>query len=241
VVTHAKDMTTRRSRPQVRRRIGHLHLALLLAAVGGGCARRTAPPPAVAQPAAEAPRPAADEPDTQARDGSDLPPPWWTPLPALSLGALTEHEIAAAKACGDAHDLSSRDTAAADLLTAAHCFGAARAFGKEIAMYRRILADHRGAEEAAIALLDLGQRHEQLDDRPAAIAVYADVLARYPTREDARALGQRAVCLAASLEDTQTVEKLLSQLDELYGRRGFVVPPSQALVQLCTGLPPVRR
>lgn len=167
-------MTTRRSCPTGRHRIGHLHLALLLAAVGG-CARAAAPRPSVAQPASEPPQAPADEPATQARDGSDLPPPWWTPLPAVSLDASSDDE-----------------------------------------------------------------RHEQLDDRPAAIAAYADLLARYPAREDARALGQRAICLAASLDDMQTVEELLSRLAELYGRRGFVVPPPQALVQLCAGLPAKR-
>lgn len=58
---------------------------------------------------------------------------------------------------------------------------------------------------------------------------------------DAKTLGKRAACLAHSLEDTATVDKILMDLTRFYGRKGFVAPPKAALPQLCGGLAPIRK
>lgn len=54
--------------------------------------------------------------------------------------------------------------------------------------------------------------------RSKAVETYRSYLSKYPAHDDARALGQRAVCLARSLKDSATVETLLSDLERNYGR-----------------------
>jgi tetratricopeptide (TPR) repeat protein len=201
----------------------------------------TSAPSVEPPPADEAASPAADPHpgEAEAKAADDLPEPWWTPPPPVSLARLSEAEIAAVRLCDEQHGRGSTDSAPAAVLAAARCYGDARAFGRELAMYQRVVEDNRDSEAVAEALRRIGGRAEQLDDRPRALEAHRNYLTRYPKSDDARALGQRGVCLAQSLGDRHTVDALLDQLSMLYARRGFVVPPPAAFPQLCAGLPPI--
>lgn len=194
---------------------------------------------APASPSVEpAPATAAAQPEeTPAPATEDPLPVWWTPLPSVSLDPLSDEEQHAAREC--VRTISGSDAPPSDLLVAAKCLGEQRAYGLELRVLRQLLHRHPTAEEAPAVHVAVGRRFEQLDRRADALDAYATYLKTFPKHDDARALGERAVCLARSLGDTRTAEALLQDLQRLYGRRGFVTPPDIAFEQLCAGLAPL--
>jgi tetratricopeptide (TPR) repeat protein len=220
--------------------------ATVLAGTATACGPRGATsPPAPASSSTQTPADPTrvDDGDTASGDaaGADLPAPWWTPLPAISREPLTAAEQSGAVACADTYGIEAADVAADDLLAAAECLGDQRAFGRQLRVYAYLLDKYPATEHEPAVLLALGQRYEQVELRAQAIDAYRTYLRKYPKHDDARAGGQRAVCLARSLDDATTVADLVSDLERLYGRNGFVTPPPAALEQLCVGLPPVAR
>lgn len=192
-----------------------------------------------ASPSADAAR---EDPPTQTDETpepatADALPVWWTPLPSISLDPLSDEEQRAARECVQA--VSGSDAPPSDLLEAAECLGEQRAYGLELRVLRQLLHEHPTAAEAPAVHVAIGRRFEQLDRRADALDAYATYLRTFPKHDDARALGERAVCLARSLGDTRTAEALLLDLQRLYGRRGFVTPPNIAFEQLCAGLAPL--
>jgi hypothetical protein len=163
---------------------------------------------------------------------------WWTPLPPLSLDRLSEVEQQGAAAC--MQGIAGAEVTPPDLVAAAECFGKHRAYGLEVRALRRLLHEFPNAAEVPSVLVAVGQRFEQLNLRADALDAYSTYLRRFPKHDDARALGERAVCLARSLADAETVRALLHNLGRAYGRRGFVTPPDIAFEQLCMGLAPIR-
>ena len=215
-----------------------LRASLLPVAFMVGChapSNTAAPDSPSVEPAPQRAATQADE--TPAAATEDPLPVWWTPLPSVSLDPLSDAEQRAARAC--AKTISGSDASPSDLLAAAECLGENRAYGLELRVLRQLLHDHPSAEEAPAVHVAIGRRFEQLDRRADALDAYARYLKTFPKHDDARALGERAVCLARSLGDTRTVEALLQDLQRLYGRRGFVTPPNIAFEQLCAGLAPV--
>ena len=222
--------------------------ALVALALTTACGRGSTVSPAdgeVAAPASSTmlaspePRPEPDDDAPEPSDG-DMPPPWWTPLPAISRESLTQVDQDAVARCAERHRIQADDVTADELLAAATCFADHRAFGHEIRIYLHLLRLHPHAKQEPEVLVAMGQRYEQIDVRPKAVDAYVQYLAKYPKREDAQALGKRAVCLARTLDDTATVEQLLTVLERNYGGKGFVMPPSAAFDQLCAGLAPVQ-
>ena len=178
----------------------------------------------------------ASEPTSEVAD--DLPPPWWTPLPSISLGPLTKEELAGSMACISPERAASEDVTAEELFAAAQCLGQHRAFGKEVVMYRVLLDRFPHAPNVPDVQIAMGRRYEQVDRPWDAVRAYARLVKLYPKHEDAEALGKRVVCLARSLDDPDTAQSMLQDLQRLFGRaRRFVPPPEAALDQLCAGLP----
>lgn len=170
-----------------------------------------------------------------------LPPPWWTAPSPVTTAPLSEAEMDAVRSCQETHDLDRPGALGAELLAAAQCYGDARAFGRELVAYQRVVDRGDDAEAVGEALRRIGSRAEQIDDRPRALRAHRAYLERYPRNGDARDVGQRGVCLAHSLGDQPTVDALLDELSALYGSRGFVAPPPAAFPQLCSGLAPIPR
>jgi hypothetical protein len=207
--------------------------------------RAAAPPPADAtarDPASSATLPASADAapkDTSVPETSGDPAPWIEPLPPLTLGELTDDQQSRSRACLDDHDVRSPSAAAASIMAAAECLAAIPTPGQEIRLYRLLVESHPAAPEALEATRRLGTRYEQLDLRAEAAAAYGAYLRRYPKQDDARGLGQRAVCLARSLGPGTHVDDLLAELERLYGRRGFIRPTEDELARSCALLPPV--
>jgi hypothetical protein len=231
-----------------------LSIALLLPcalACATAPGRGAAPPSATADEGTPdaAPRdaasPTAPSAPEESPDGVGVPAvpsderSWIEPLPALVLTDLTEQQQARTVACLEGHDVRSADPPPGAIMAAADCVAAIPAPGPEIRLHRLLVESHPNAPEAREATRRLGLRYEQIDVRAQAATAYAAYLRRYPTQADARALAQRAVCLARSLHDAAQVEALLTELERLYGRRGFSRPSDDALARLCAPLPPV--
>lgn len=193
------------------------------------------PQPAPAQATPSHAAPASPQPPTAAAD----PASWIPPLPSLSLAELTADQQARARACLETHDVRAPDTAPAVLMAAAECLARIPAPGHEIRLYRQLVETAPSAPQALEATRRLGERLEQIDARAPAAAAHASYLRRYPKQADARALGQRAVCLSRSLGDDASVAALLTDLERFYGARGFSRPTDAALEQLCAPLPPL--
>lgn len=131
------------------------------------------------------------------------------------------------------HRVQESDVTAPELMAAAQCLGNIPLPGHEIRIYKHLLQTHPEAPEVMEATRALGGRYEQIDVRPQAVDAYVAYLRRFPKQADARALGQRAVCLARSLGDTTRATEVLAELERLYGRRGFVRPDDVTLERLC--------
>ncbi len=218
-------------------------LGSLLLTATAGCARGPTVSPAegeVAAPASSSTAAVEESPPDPARaPEGDQPPPWWTPLPAVSLEPLAPADQQAVSQCAERYRIQAADVTADELFAAATCFSDLRAFGHEIRVHEYLLRQHPDTPHAPEVLVALGHRYEQIDMRPKAVAAYVQYLRTYAKRDDAQALGERAVCLARSLGETDTVDELLAQLERNYGRKGFVLPPPAAFEQLCAGLSPV--
>jgi hypothetical protein len=168
---------------------------------------------------------------------SDPQETWLAPLPALELATLTEAQQAQLRACLNAHPIEDPRTGPADVLAAAQCLAEIPAPGPEIRLYRELVNRFPGAQESMTALRLTGQRLEQIDERAAAIDNYMAYLRRHPKEDDARALGQRACCLALSRGDEARTNAILHELDKLYRRKGFSRPTPEELVRLCSPTP----
>jgi hypothetical protein len=205
----------------------------------------TPPVTSAAEPVSDAPA-APDEPDPDEPDPAEPEPAepaptgtWIDPLPPLSLARLTDEQVARSNGCIEAHDVRSPSTTPAELMAAADCLSAIPVPGHEIRLYQHLLSTAPTAPEALEASRRLGTRFEQVDVRDRAVETYERYLQRYPMQADARALGQRAVCLARSLGLQARVDALLSDLERLYGRRGFTPPSDAELEALCAPLAPL--
>ncbi len=227
--------------------------SLLIACMLMGCTPRD-PAPTTAPELAGSSESSSSEPAPDATPGGEPTPEpepepagdasesllWFEPLPALSLETPTEEQKARIRQCGEAHRVQEPDVTVLELMAAAECFGAIPMPGHEIRIYRHVLQNYPEAPQNVDAAREVGRRYEQIDVRPQAIDGYVAYLTRYPKQADARALGQRAVCLARSLGDGARADEILGELERFYGRRGFVRPDDAALDELCRGLEPVR-
>ncbi|MCH9685319.1 MAG: hypothetical protein K0V04_28040 [Deltaproteobacteria bacterium] len=158
----------------------------------------------------------------------------WRPrLPVLPLHDLDETELQRSRECLEAHRLDDPEVNPHELMAGAACLREARQIGREVTLYRHMLQAHPQLPLTMEATRVLGLRLEQIDDRAGALQAFSAYLARYPKQEDARAVGKRSVCLARSIGDMTQEEFLLSQLERLYGRRGFERPATDALPRLC--------
>lgn len=124
-----------------------------------------------------------------------------------------------------------------ELMDAVACLGRTSLPGHEVRLYKYLVERFPEAPEAIDAMRAMGLRLEQVDARDPAITAYAAYLRRYPKQADARALGQRAVCLARSLDDDDRADELLHELERLYARRGFSRPDAATLERLCAAPP----
>jgi hypothetical protein len=219
-------------------------LAACLAACSTTPRRDAAPPSADAHegtpkaPPGQAPRPQASSEDAAAPAAPPDAASWIDPLPTLVLVDLRDDQQARARACLEGRDVSPSATPTT-IMAAAECLGAIPAPGHEIRLYRLLVEAHPTAPEAIEAMSRMGTRYEQLDIRAQAAEAYFAYLRHYPKQADARALAQRAVCLARSLGDGARVDDLFTELERLHGGRGFSRPTDDALARLCAPLPPV--
>lgn len=188
------------------------------------------------------PRPSAEvEPEAGAELASDRPAievptvagQWRPPLPAISLEPLDEDEQRRGDECMQTHRIADPDTNPLELMAGARCLRDARSFGKEIAIYRLVLSKAPEQPSAMEAMRSMALRFEQMDQRAMALDGLEGYLQRYPREEDARAVGERAVCLARSVEDPRREEELLATLDRYFRRRGFERPAPEDLPALC--------
>jgi hypothetical protein len=196
------------------------------------CARGNAPPRQAEHPA---PAQSVDAPDDPPPD--DAPkaePSWCERLPELVLDPPSDAVAQAARACMARHGVMRPDADAAALMAAATCLRDVPAPGREIQIYRHLTASFPDAPEAKLATRELGLRAEQIDQRDLAITAYVAYLRRYPAEPDARALGQRAVCLARSLQDDARTDEIGALLEGLYGGKGFTLPDPEGLEAACT-------
>ena len=217
----------------------------------------TSPPHAVSSKAAptadvsteEGPSPAAAEPEAAVAMAdvpvADVPvvevpivgEQWRPPLTSLSKEPLDEAEQERTVKCFETHHLLDPEVNPHELMAGAVCLRGARAYGKEVSLYRMILGRYPELPEGMEATRLLGLRLEQLDHRSGALDVFREYLQRYPRQEDARAIGMRAVCLARSVMNDQREEELLGLLDRYFRRRGFVRPSPQDMPGLCGEIP----
>lgn len=230
------------------------HLVTLGMVAMVACAPHTETSPPHAMPSTAAPTadasieqgssPAAAEPEA-AVAVTDVPvvevpivgEQWRPPLTSLSKEPLDEAERERAAKCFETHHVLDPEVNAHELMAAAACLRGARAYGKEVSLYRLILGRHPELPEGMEATRLLGLRLEQLDHRSGALDVFREYLQRYPRQEDARAIGMRAVCVARSLTNDQREEELLGLLDRYFRRKGFVRPSPQDMPGLCGEIP----
>ncbi len=191
-------------------------------------------------------RPAADPPsamiversepeDTQPEPQPE-PPGWLAPLPTLSLEPLNSEQQRQVKACIPQDRLQADDLRAEELEAAARCVEAVPHPGFHVRLLTLVLTKFPRSPEARTATRKLGARYEQLQQPDRAITTYTHYLKIYPSDADARELGQRAVCLAHSLQMSQQTEDLLDALSQTAGPR-FVRPDAATLDRLCTPSP----
>jgi hypothetical protein len=164
---------------------------------------------------------------------------WFSALPPLTLKKPNEAELKQLGECMKANRVQQDDVTPAELAAAAACAGALGMVGHEIRILKVLVERHPTVAEVQASTLRLGQAYEQIDVRPQAIDAYATYLRKYPAADDARATGQRAVCLAWSLGDSNRVSELLAVLEQYSGRRGFSTPSAEALETLCDRVPPM--
>jgi hypothetical protein len=192
------------------------------------------PAPPISEPPVDG---AATEPNAVEASTSESAAPqptgWRPPLPPLALVEATDAQKERARQCFDIHRVQAPDVRPDELLAAARCVGELSLPGHEIRLYEHLLATHPAAPETMEATRELGRRLEQVDARAPALEAYEAYLHRYPKQDDARALGQRAVCLARTLQDDARADALLTDLARLYGRRGFARPSTDELPGLC--------
>lgn len=189
------------------------------------------PEPAVEAVPSPSPEPAlVDEPAVEV---PRVEGQWRPRLPAISLEPLDEDELRRGDECMEAHRVAEPETSPQELMAGARCLRDARHYGKEIAIYRLVLAKAPELPGAMEAMRSMALRFEQMDQRSGALDGLEGYLQRYPGEEDARAVGERAVCLARSLSDPRREEELLAALDRYFRRRGFVRPAADDLLALC--------
>ncbi|MEM9454941.1 MAG: hypothetical protein AAGF11_12230 [Myxococcota bacterium] len=162
---------------------------------------------------------------------------WRPPLTSLSKEPLDEAEQERTVECFETHHVLDPEAGSHELMAAAACMRGARAYGKEVSLYRLILGRHPELPEGMEVTRLLGLRLEQLDHQSGALDVFAEYLRRYPQQEDARAIGMRAVCVARSLMNDQREEELLGLLDRYFRRKGFVRPSPPDMPELCGEVP----
>jgi len=158
---------------------------------------------------------------------------WRPSLPTVSLETLDEDEVRRGSACFETHGVTELETGAEGLMAGAACLRDARSYGKEIAVHRMIIARFPEDPLAAEAMRTMGLRFEQMSNWSSALDTYETYVEMYPKREDARALGLRAVCVARVLGDGRREEEMLGDLKRLYGRKGFVRPKAEQVAGLC--------
>jgi len=207
------------------------------------CASSTQTPPQSPEPRSEEapPSSAAVEPDASPEPVVDEPVVevpvvegrWRPPLPAVSLETLDDDEFKRSNECFETHPVTDPEADPKELMAAAACLRGARSYGKEVSIYRLILARYSDQPLAMEAMRSMGLRFEQMENWSGALDTYETYLERYPKQEDARALGLRYVCVARVLEDLRREEKMLSTLEKVFGRKGFVRPTPQQLPTLC--------
>ena len=211
----------------------------LLAALACGPRVAAEKPPATAPAVASEPSPAvegdtAPEPAPLVDTNQDS---WRPPLPPLVLAETTEAQRAEAQACLERHRVQQPDVRSDELFAAAVCVGEASLPGQEIRLYQHLLATFPNSAEAVEASRAVPLRLEQVGALAPALDAYESYLRRYPKQDDARAMGQRAVCLARALGDQAREEALLDDLVRLYGRSGFSVPSPEERPDRCSEAP----
>lgn len=199
-------------------------------------------PPRQAAPAADPlpddDFPAREDPDPEPAAGGAAP--WFEPLPSLELAVGDDAQKASARACMDRHRVQQPDVTASELLAAAGCMADVPLVGHEIRLYKHLLQTHPQAPEAQEAARVAASRYEQIGIYDQAIDLHVWYLSHWPKADDARALGQRAVCLAHALGLTARRDEILAQLQRYYARTGFVAPNDESLDLLCVNVPPAR-
>ncbi len=179
------------------------------------------------QPASAAPAPTTSPPTVETES-------WRPPLATLDVPEqLSAAQQQATLDCGDANHVSDPNVSAAQLAATAACMAAIPAPGREIVMHRQVITRFPDSPEARAALRAIGERYEQLGVLSQAMEHLADYARRYPLEPDARAAGQRAVCLALELSLDSEADTLLGELEARYGRRGFVRPTGPGLLARC--------
>lgn len=235
-------MTRRPIAAQRPVRQGSSHRGAVIAATLGitacaGAATEPAAPP-VATIETSAPEPPSgdlEEPSEASSPPEETPTSWRAPLPPLALAPLDDAQRERVRQCLDPVVAGGPGVAPLELVVAAECVAAVPAPGAEIRIYEQIVTHHPTAPEVQIALARAGQRFEQIDQRFEAMKRYAAYLERFRAAPDARELGQRAVCLALSLELQTEVDAILARLERAFGRRGFERPSPEQLAARCHG------
>jgi hypothetical protein len=194
-------------------------------------------PAPVAEPAPEdVPAPAEPEP----APATDSPATWFEPLPALDLSTGDDAQKASAHECMERHRVQQPDVTAGELLAAAKCMGDIPLVGHEIRLYKHLLQTHPNAPEVQEAARGAASRYEQIGIYDQAIDLQVWYLEHWPKADDARALGQRAVCLAHALGTNDRRDEILAKLQRYYARTGFEAPNDESLDVLCANVPTAR-
>jgi hypothetical protein len=198
----------------------------------GACGASSDQTPRVVEPAESV---VTEAEPVEPTETAESPPAerWRPPLPELDLPAeLSEQQLEAARACARMHQ-GVTNASPADLMTAADCMAEIPAPGREILLRRVVLTRHPNAPEARAALRLVATRYEQIGQQSMAMDHLEQYLRSFPVEPDARALGQRAVCLAHALGVSEDLARLLDLLERSYARTGFSRPTDDELSALC--------